>query len=195
MNSSHPTPMLVLASASPRRRQLIEAAGIPFRVHASHVPEDEEPGMEAAELAAHHARNKAEAIAPLYPQDVTLGADTVVILDGEVFGKPRDLDEAAQMLRRLAGRAHQVVTAVCLLRASDGCRDEFTVATTVEFLPLDEAAIDSYLRMINPLDKAGAYAAQEHADRIIKSVQGSFHNVVGLPIEALPMRLRAFGWM
>ncbi len=192
MKLSDDKPMLVLASASPRRRDLLESAGMDFVVHASHVAEDDVPGLDAAGLALHHARNKAEAVAPLYPDAVTLGADTVVVLDGEVFGKPRDMEEARWMLQRLAGRKHLVITAVCLLRAADMLRNEFTATTVVEFLPLEGTEIDAYLERINPLDKAGAYAAQEHADLIIKSVEGSFHNVVGLPVEMLPERLAAF---
>lgn len=184
---------LVLASASPRRIQLLAQAGIPCRVHPSHIPEDDVPGLDPPSLAAHHARNKALAVAPYHPEAITLGADTIVVHEGEALGKPCDLDEAHRMLARLAGNTHTVITAVCMVRACDGKRHEFSASTSVTFLPLDDAAIASYLAKINPLDKAGAYAAQEHADLIIASVTGSFNNVVGLPVELLPEALAQFG--
>lgn len=184
-------PPLVLASASPRRARLLGDRGIRVTVRPSHDPERPVPGLSPGDLAARHARNKAERVAPGFPRHVVLGADTVVVIDGEALGKPADRDEARRMLARLAGRGHEVITAVCLLRLADGWIDEFRESTRVVFRRLDAAGIDAYLALIDPLDKAGAYAAQEHRELIIETMDGSESNVIGLPVERVLERMAA----
>lgn len=190
------TAPLILASCSPRRASLLRAAGIPFRAVPSRVREHEPRTGErapAATVARHNARLKCEAVARALPGCWVLGADTVVALAGRMFGKPRDLAEAARILARLAGRTHRVVTAVCLSRWP-GRRRQFTVTSHVTFRPLDAEGIRRYLRRVHTLDKAGAYAAQEHARLIIRRIRGSRTNVVGLPMERLRRELRSVGF-
>ncbi len=184
---------LVLASASPRRSELLREYGIEFICRPSDVDEQPVPGLVPQALAAHHARNKAQAVASQFPQLTTLGADTVVAIDGEALGKPADLEAATAMLKRLAGRTHTVFTAVYLLRAADGRSDSFCEASAVTFKDLDAAAISDYLTLINPLDKAGGYAAQEYRELIIAGIDGLLSNVIGLPVERVIERLAGFG--
>jgi septum formation protein len=129
-----------------------------------------------------NAELKALSVASTLQGDLVLGADTVVVLDQEMLGKPRDLSHAAEMLSRLGGRVHEVLTGVCLLRAGSMTRCSFVESTRVAFRPLDEAMISSYLAEINPLDKAGSYAAQEDRGRLIERIEGSLDNVIGLPV-------------
>ncbi len=136
-----------------------------------------------AALALVNAELKALAVAPQRRDEVVLGADTIVVLGGEVFGKPRDYEHAAEMLGRLAGRTHEVITGVCLVRWEPRLLVKFTEATRVRFRPLGPDEIAAYLRTVHPLDKAGGYAAQEDEGRLIECVEGSFTNVVGLPVE------------
>jgi septum formation protein len=176
-------PRLILASRSPRRRALLEEAGYRVECDPEDVGEltahDESP----AHLALDNARRKSLAVAARRADDVVLGADTIVVLDGEIFGKPRDLDHAFAMLSRLAGRIHEVITGVCVVCRAQRARVEFSETTRVRFRALDAGAIRDYLARIEPLDKAGAYAAQDDGGRIIECVEGSFSNVVGLPME------------
>ena len=139
-------------------------------------------GLPPRELVLANDDLKATAVANTRRGDVVLGADTVVVLDGEIFGKPRDLCHAAEMLARLGGRTHEVLTGVSLLRGGSQVRCCFVESTRVAFRPLDAASIDSYLAGINPLDKAGAYAAQEDHGRLIERIEGSLENVIGLPV-------------
>ena len=161
-------------------------------VPAPGVVELESGDFTGRELALLNARRKARAAAIHAPADaLVLGADTLVVLGGGVFGKPRNLAEARRMLARLQGRTHQVFTGVCLVR---GGREElFAERTAVAFRRLTAGAIDAYFALVDPLDKAGAYGAQEHGDRIIAGVRGSWTNVMGLPMEALARRLAAHG--
>lgn len=188
-------PKLLLASASPRRAELLRRAGIRFQAIPSRIRERAPrttAGTRAASVALHNARLKAEAIARGRPGRWVLGADTVVALDGRLYAKPRDFGDAARMLARLQGRTHRVTTGVCLRRVPDG-RREFTVTSRVSFLRMDAEAIRAYLRRVHTLDKAGAYAAQEHARLIIRRITGSRSNVVGLPMERLRRELRKIG--
>ncbi len=184
---------LVLASASPRRSDLLREAGISFLAQPSNVEEKPQPGLSPQALAMRHAQSKAQAVAAKFPLLPTLGADTVVAIDGESLGKPADLAEAADMLRRLSGRTHTVFTAVCIIRMADGRMDKFCEATAVAFKPLGDEAIKEYLELIQPLDKAGGYAAQEYRELIIERIDGLLSNVIGLPIERVVERLAAFG--
>ncbi len=123
------------------------------------------------------------------PEATVIGSDTLVFIDGEALGKPADLDEACGMLRRLAGRTHQVCTGVCVIFPG-GARKVFHDTTEVTFLPLDDAAIHAYFTLVDPLDKAGAYGIQEHGERIIREIRGSFDNVMGLPVDQVLAALR-----
>lgn len=184
---------IILASASPRRADLLREAGIPFVVRPPCMREATpltHSQLTPRELAIRNAEKKARDIARRFSGRWVLGADTVVVLGRRIFGKPRDMREAEAMLSRLVGRAHRVVTGVCLCRRRRDCR-VFAVTSRVVFKKLDHAGIRDYLRRIHPLDKAGAYAAQEHTDRIIARVEGSFSNVVGLPMERFRREWRA----
>ena len=139
-------------------------------------------GLPPRDLVVANAERKALTIASTLRGDLVLGADTVVVLDGEILGKPRDLDHASEMLTRLGGRIHEVLTGVCLLRGGTMERCSFVESTRVSFRCLDEAVISSYLAEIHPLDKAGAYAAQEDRGRLIEQIEGSLENVIGLPV-------------
>ncbi len=179
---------LVLASASPRRRDLLEAAGFEVIVSPADV-EEIAGGLAPRELVITNAEMKARKLAATIFGDVVLGADTVVVLDGEILGKPRDLDHASEMLHRLSGRTHEVLTGVCMLRGGKVEQCSFVESTRVSFRPLDAAVITEYLRDINPLDKAGSYAAQEDRGRLIERIEGSMDNVIGLPVDRVIMAL------
>lgn len=183
---------IILASGSPRRRELLAEAGIAFEVIPAGVEEIDDAPLPPEELTAANAQRKARHVAAAHPGRVVLGADTLVFLEGEPLTKPRDLGEAFQMVRRLAGRAHQVCTAVALCLAEPARERLFHAITEVRFKPLTDDEIRAYHRLIDPLDKAGAYAAQEHGDAIIAGYDGSWTNVVGLPMEGLAEELRAF---
>lgn len=181
----HPTTMnLVLASASPRRRELLERAGFTFEVVASPADEIHDPAMEPAALCGHNASLKALAVAALRPDAAVIGADTLVFLDGEPLGKPADLAAAREMLARLSGRTHQVCTGVCVVFPG-GLTTTFHELTGVRFRALEPSVIEDYLARVNPLDKAGSYGIQEHGDMIIEGIDGAFDNVMGLPVAAL----------
>lgn len=186
-------PRFVLASASPRRRQLLEEAGYEFEVIAPPVEEVSHSWLTVRELTLSNARRKALAAAQALPDAVVLGADTLVSLDGQVLGKPADLKEATQILRRLSGRSHTVWTAVCLCHSASGKSRAFCVSSEVEFRDLTDRAIQNYFEKVNPLDKAGAYAAQGHGKEIIRRIEGSHSNVVGLPMETTTHWLRSLG--
>jgi septum formation protein len=194
--------MLVLASASPRRRELLAQAGFSFLVHPAHIPEDPLPGEDPIAYVTRLAREKAQAVfnqlsdadqgAPGLDSEtwgtmnpdrqplVVIGADTTVFFDHHILGKPEDAADAARMLRLLSGRTHQVATGIALVSA----RSSQAVAevTEVEFLPLADAEIAAYIATGEPMDKAGAYAIQGRAARWIPRIKGCYFNVVGLPI-------------
>jgi len=186
-------PPLVLASRSPRRRELLVAAGAKdVKIAASDVAESADASIGLAALVLNNARAKATDIAAQFPRSIVLGADTLVWLDGTALGKPSNIGEARKMLERLSGRVHEVCTGVHLVRLEPHLQIEFHETTRVQFRPLDAAAIDAYLDKVDVLDKAGAYALQEHGDLIIESVEGSRSNVVGLPVERTLAALRRF---
>jgi septum formation protein len=186
-------PRFVLASGSPRRRQLLKDAGYEFEIVAPSVEEISHDWFTIRELTIGNASRKAFCVAQNSPGAVVLGADTLVGLDDEVLGKPADLQEAARILRRLSGRAHEVWTAVCLCHPASGRSQSFQVVSRVEFRDLTDRAIQDYFKKVNPLDKAGAYAAQGHGQEIIQRIEGSYSNVVGLPMEMTLPALAAFG--
>lgn len=176
---------LLLASASPRRADLLRQIGLDVVVIVASVKEIAPAHLSPHETAQINAYRKARAVAKKYPDDLVLGADTIVCLGAQIFGKPANLVEAEEMLLALQGLSHEVVTGVCLVGWRARRERLFAVSTTVTFQPLDRAAIRRYLEQVNPLDKAGAYAIQEHGDWIVREISGSFSNVVGLPVERL----------
>jgi septum formation protein len=187
-----PPAELILASASPRRRQLLGDAGIAFRVIPSSVPEVPEPGEAAAVFAARVATAKARAVASAHPDAWVLGADTVVTIGGAILGKPADAAGAAIMLRRLSGEDHTVLTAVSLV-APSGTIEAITVATAIRFRGLSDAEIQRYAASGEPLDKAGAYAIQGGARGFVAALDGSYTNVVGLPLDEVLVLLQGHG--
>ncbi len=181
----------ILASGSPRRKRLLEGAGLVFDVVIAppDVEEEVAPGLEAEEEAMRRAQAKAGCVAEMNPGALVLGADTVVVLDGEILGKPSGAGDAARMLGLLSGRTHEVITAFTLLGA--GSRQEEAVATKVSFRELDEETIARYAESGEPMDKAGAYAIQGMGGSLVDRVEGSYTNVVGLPVpEVLDMLMR-----
>jgi septum formation protein len=184
-----PAPSLILASASPRRRDLLQAHGYHFAVCIPEVEEIAPAHLTPAEVTLANARLKAQAIARQQPGAMVLGADTVVAFEGEIFGKPRDLDHAVEMLRRLNGRVHEVWSGVWLVHGETGRETGFNAVTRVRFRQLGEDQLRAYLARIGPLDKAGAYAAQDDQGDLIESYEGCFDNVVGLPMKALAWAL------
>lgn len=186
-------PALVLASSSPRRRQLLAEHGYFVEVFSVPVEESSAPWLSVRELVLLNAGRKAAATAPERPGALVLGADTLVCLDGQALGKPRDLAQAHEMLLSLSGREHLVFTGVCLMRIQGGASRTVTFVeqTRVTFRSLSETEIRRYHALIDPLDKAGAYAAQEHPELVIAAVDGSRSNVLGLPMERLGAVLEA----
>jgi septum formation protein len=180
---------LVLASASPRRRELLAQLGVPFDVVVSDVPETPRPGECAEAFARRAARDKAAEVARCRPETLVLAADTVVVVDGVILGKPRDRADARRMLEALSGRSHEVLTAVALIGPGHDARD-LVVRSTVEFRPLAAPEIERYLDSAEPYDKAGGYAIQGAAQRFVLSVCGSYTNVVGLPVDEVRELLR-----
>ncbi len=215
--------MLVLASQSPRRRELLRNAGIEFVLQPADVEEKRLPQESPREFAERAARDKARAVAQLRPADFVLGADTIVVVDGAVLGKPCDAADAARMLRLLSGRSHEVITGVCLIgpRAARNRKPEMgsgqwsvvsgqpktqapensparfedsrSETTRVFFEPLSEEDISFYIAHGEPMDKAGAYAIQGIASRWIPSIEGCYFNVVGLPVPLVWRMLRKNG--
>jgi len=183
---------LILASASPRRAELLRELGLEFRIIPGRAGELHDPHLTAGELCRVNAWRKARVVAAAHPDALVLGADTLVYLGTTLFGKPADLPDARRMLRQLQGRTHQVVTGVCLLHHASRRVRVFADSTTVTFRPLTARQINAYLAAINPLDKAGAYAIQERGDSIVEKISGSWSNVVGLPLERLRRELAHF---
>ena len=185
-------PAIILASNSPRRAELLRQSAIEFQMVPSDVPEIHHEQMTAREISQINAYRKARSVAKRHPDALVLAADTLVSLEAELFGKPATLEAAYEMLERLSGRTHEVVTGVCLLHLRSHRQRIASESTTVTFRPLDAVKIRRYLAKVNPLDKAGAYAIQEAGDEIIERVAGSYSNVVGLPMERVAAELRSW---
>ena len=179
---------LILASTSPRRADLLRESGISFRVESPQVEEwsaQDFPEIQPGELARGNARRKARAVAERHPGQPVLAADTIVVCEGRVLGKPADEEVAKQMLAWLSGRTHEVVTAAVLVLPDGKKIRESVVRTRVKFRELAAAEVEAYVREIDVLDKAGAYALQDGGDRLVERVEGSRSNVVGLPMETV----------
>lgn len=185
-------PPLILASSSPRRQELLRKLGIPFDIHAAHINEEQIPGEQPLDYALRLSREKAETMAAHYPQSHVLGADTIVVIDGEVLGKPKDRADAARMLHRLSGRGHEVITAVSLV--APGAPTETHASTTkVNFRELTEQEIQQYVASGEPMDKAGSYAIQGGASLWAYRMEGEYSNVVGLPLSLVTEMLKTSG--
>ena len=184
--------MLVLASNSPRRQQILTAAGIPFTVRAPQIPEHRRAGEPPIDYVRRLAEQKAFAVS-MAPDEVILAGDTVVVVDEHILEKPRDHADALRMLRLLSGRDHEVVTGICLRTASRTIVD--TAVTRVHFVELSGAEMDAYVASGEPMDKAGAYAIQGLASRFIDRVEGGYFNVVGLPISLVYRYLKELGFV
>ena len=186
-------PALILASASPRRRELLAQLGVVFTVVTAEVTEHEDPASEPKSMVAHNAALKADWVAARYPDALVLGADTTVFIEGTVLNKPADGVEARAMLRRLSGRTHTVFTGLAVRRLRDGLRLEAGEASEVTFKEFGEETIEAYLAKVNTLDKAGGYGIQDHSELIVAGYRGSLSNIVGLPLETTKQILTKCG--
>ncbi len=182
-------PPLILASASPRRAELLRQLQPDFLILASDAVEILDEHLSPYEICQLNAHRKARMVAKKNPDALVLGADTLVFMDGEIMGKPVNAAEAERMLMRLQGRTHQVVTGISLIHLRAHREKLFAASTDVAFHPLAAGQIRDYLAKVNPLDKAGAYAIQEHGEMIVAEISGSYSNVVGLPLEQLRREL------
>ncbi len=186
---------LILASASPRRAELLRDAGMPFIVISSAVDETPFPGEPAQDHVLRLANAKAELVAArAIGPAIVIAADTIVLLEGHILGKPRSSDDARHMLEKLSGRTHSVLTGVALIRLPDAESRTFVETTQVHFARLSSEEISRYLATGEPHDKAGAYAIQGRAGRYIPRIEGCFFNVVGLPLARLQHALTELGW-
>ena len=184
--------MLVLASQSPRRKQILAAAGLPFIVRAPRVPEERQNAESAEDYVCRLARDKAVAVSA-GPGEFVLGADTTVVLDEHVLEKPRDAAAARHMLEMLSGREHEVITGICLRGPNGQVVDR--AITRVRFLALTTREISDYIASGEPMDKAGAYGIQGRASKFIERVEGCYFNVMGLPVSLVYRHLKALGYV
>jgi septum formation protein len=183
---------VILASGSPRRRELLEAAGLSFEVIPSPAEEIHDASLGMEGLCEENARLKAIAVAANHPEAVVIGADTLVFLDGQPLGKPKDMAEAVRMLRSLSGFVHNVCTGVCICEPGGKIRTLHAV-TEVVFRTLDDVMIYEYLAKTSPLDKAGAYGIQDHGEMIVERISGGYDNVMGLPVGLVLKALEEIG--
>lgn len=181
---------LILASSSPRRKELLELLNIPFRIKVSHADETYEEGMEPKDIVMKLARIKASAIAEDNREAIVLGADTIVVHDGVVLGKPVDEKDAERMLNRLSGQIHQVYTGVSIMQGEKSV--QFYEKTDVEFWPLEVDVIEQYILTGEPFDKAGSYGIQKYGSLLVKRIEGDYFSVVGLPVSRLKRELDTF---
>lgn len=179
---------LILASGSPRRKQLLEMAHVDFEVISADVDETNPPGMPGEDVPVFLAEKKAAVIAAQHPERWVLAADTIVLLDHEILGKPKDDEDAVSILKKLSGRMHTVVTGVCLQRGNE--KHSFSATTEVYFRKLSDEQIRFYVEIYHPMDKAGAYAIQEYIGVSgIEKINGDYYNVMGLPVGEVLIRL------
>lgn len=184
---------LILASASPRRRELLATLGVPFSVVTAEVIEHEDIATDPRVMVAHNAALKADWVAARHPDAIILGADTTVFIDGHALNKPADLDEARTMLRRLSGRTHTVFTGLALRGLDAGLGVNAGEASEVTFKAFDDDVISTYLSRVHTLDKAGGYGIQEQGDLLVAGQTGSLSNIVGLPLDTTKQLLRQAG--
>jgi septum formation protein len=184
---------LILASASPRRRELLAGLGVAFDVVTAQVTEHEEATTDPRVMVAHNAALKADWVAERHPHAWVLGADTTVFIDGHALNKPQDGVEARAMLRRLSGRTHTVFTGIALRHHATGVRIDQGVASNVTLRVLDEPAIEAYLAKVYTLDKAGGYGIQDHGELIVDHYTGSLTNIIGLPVDETKQLLTRCG--
>ena len=187
-------PTLILASASPRRRELLAALDLSFSVMPAHIDERAHAAEPPAAYVVRLAREKAEQLAEQFPAAWALGADTVVVLDESILGKPADAAEARAMLRRLSGRQHTVMTGVAVVRCDRSIAQCDVVSTRVRFHALQDADIEAYIATGEPFDKAGAYAVQGIGGQFVAALEGCYNNVVGLPLQRTMALLRSAGY-
>ncbi len=186
--SSNIRSKIILASSSPRRKELLSKAELKFDICIKSVDETVPPGMSPAEGAEHTAAVKAMAVSFINNDAIVIGADTVVVLGDEVLGKPKDKEDAFNMLKKLSGREHKVITGVCL--AYDGKYETFHCESKVKFYPLTDEEIRRYVTSGEPLDKAGAYGIQGKGMMLVESVEGDFYNIVGLPVALVVRKIK-----
>ena len=184
---------LILASASPRRKELLAQLGVEFEVIPAEVTEYEAADADPREMVRHNAALKADWVAARHPEATVIGADTTVFVDQTVLNKPRDTAEARAMLRLLSGRSHIVFTGLAIRRARDGLKLDQGVASEVTFKAIDDATIELYLSRVHTLDKAGGYAIQEENELIVAGFTGSLTNIVGLPLDEMKQILTQAG--
>jgi len=187
------TKPVVLASSSPRRRELLEKTGLKFIADAAEIFEDHGRRMRPAELAKIISLEKAKAVAARHPGSIIIAADTFGMLDGRLLGKPRDQEEARDMLKRMSGRRHRVITGFTILDTATGKTVSKAVETRVYFRELGKEEIAAYAGTGEPLDKAGAYAIQGLGAQLVERIEGDYYNVIGLPLSALAGELNKFG--
>ena len=182
---------MILASRSPRRKELLASCGVEFSIYDANVDELTAPcGVELEELPAQNALLKARAVAEKFPGEVILGADTMVICDGEALGKPDSPEDSFRMLKMLSGKTHQVITGVALLCKAKNFAEVWSEVSQVKFKELSDEDIIRYTALVNTLDKAGAYAIQEHGELIVEKFDGELENIIGLPLTRLKSLLQ-----
>ena len=181
---------IILASGSPRRIKLLKDLGWQFKIQPARIKEKINPRLSARENAEQISRQKALVVASKVKKGLIISADTIGVLDKKIFGKPKSIVEARQMLQDLSGRKHKVITALTVIDAATGKIKQKTIITEVAFKKLDKEAINFYLSQVNPLDKAAAYAIQEKGELLVESIKGDYHNVMGLPLKALKELLK-----
>ena len=189
----HPN-QLILASASPRRKTLLDDMGLAFAVQVANVEEDDRPHLKPDNLVLNNAILKAESVAKEAPNALVLGSDTTVAFEERIFSKPQDLNEAMQMLETLSDQWHEVYSAISLRWTNGDFKESFYEVSQVRFRALTPSIIRKYHSRVNPLDKAGAYGIQEASDLIIDSIKGSFNNIMGLPTELIANQLKKHGF-
>ena len=183
--------MFILASQSPRRRELLSMLGLTFDIITADIDETMDPTLPVDAAVAEVCRKKAEAVGAGHPGRLIVAADTIVVVDEQKLGKPRSADEARQMLRTLSGRSHTVMTGICLWQ--DGRYETHVEQTAIRFRPLSDAEIDAYVATGSPMDKAGAYGIQDQAAIFVEALDGDYYNVMGLPLCSLTKCLRHWG--
>jgi septum formation protein len=185
---------LYLASASPRRAELMRRMGLRFEIRPTHVEEDDSGSAGPVEMVMENAKLKASTLSDLKPDALVLGSDTTVALGEQVLSKPTDMEDARYMLQLLSGRTHTVYTAVALYWKLGSLAHVFFECSLVRFQELDDARINQYFQLVDPLDKAGAYGIQVGRELIVESVEGSVENVMGLPIQRLALNMEELGF-